>query len=605
LIADNIDVLLNIYDRRFVMFSSCLLTLEQEPQAYNPFSQRWDLLPNDLVGSLIKKGDAALESAWPMLTATDYIDFTRTGNRVRYEKKYFDRRHLLNDLVIAEKVANSGKYLDAIINGVWSICEETGWQLPSHNSYIRDTPQLPLPDLSKPVLDLFACETCAQLALVYMLHGEALENHAPGITTRILCEIEQRIITPYLNEHFWWMGNGDEPMMNWTPWCTKNILICTALTPQSSETRRQIVKKATHSLDCFVKDYGEDGCCDEGAKYYGHAALCLYVAIEMLNGMTDNHFDKIYKEHKIHNIADFIRQVHVCGDYYVNFADCPAILDPPSVLAYLFGKRTNNNDLMSFAAVGKCKHDLADLSLFTRLAALFTAEEIKAHTMKPSKPNDIFFHSVGMMIARDDKFCLAVKGGDNADNHNHNDTGSFTLYVDGKPFIIDIGVGTYTKDTFSSRRYDIWTMQSAYHNLPTFGGVMQNPGTEYKATNVEYFTNDDIASLSMDIAQSYPREAGVKKYYRKICMQKGKGVSVKDEYIGKYPAVLTLMLNAKPEIDGLYINIKGKGQIHCKGAAHIDVEHIHIDDPLLQKVWVDSLYRVLITFTDSIEIDIK
>ncbi len=41
------------------------------------------------------------------------------------------------------------------------ICEESAWQLPAHNSYIRDTPQLPLPDTTRPIVDLFAAETGA------------------------------------------------------------------------------------------------------------------------------------------------------------------------------------------------------------------------------------------------------------------------------------------------------------------------------------------------------------------------------------------------------------------------------------------------------------
>ncbi|MFR2781088.1 MAG: heparinase II/III family protein [Clostridium sp.] len=78
----------------------------------------------------------------------------------------------------------------------------------------------------------------------------------------------------------------------------------------------------------------------------------------------------------------------------------------------------------------------------------------------------MFYPSTGLFIARDSRFCLAVKAGDNDDSHNHNDTGSFTIYKDGKPLFADIGVETYQAKTFSPQRYEIWTMQSAYHNLP-------------------------------------------------------------------------------------------------------------------------------------------
>ena len=46
------------------------------------------------------------------------------------------------------------------------------------------------------------------------------------------------------------------------------------------------------------------------------------------------------------------------------------------------------------------------------------------------------------------------------------------------------GVESYTKKTFSPQRYEIWTMQSAWHNLPTFDGVQQLPGAEYAAREV-------------------------------------------------------------------------------------------------------------------------
>ena len=120
---------------------------------------------------------------------------------------------------------NKGRFLDDIINGIFSICEESAWQLPAHNTYIRDTPQLPLPDTSAPVLDLFACETGSILAIVSYLLGSKLDKISPFITKRIANEIEHRIYKPYLNCHFWWMGNGKEPMNNWTIWCTQNVLL--------------------------------------------------------------------------------------------------------------------------------------------------------------------------------------------------------------------------------------------------------------------------------------------------------------------------------------------------------------------------------------------
>ena len=88
---------------------------------------------------------------------------------------------------------------------------------------------------------------------------------------------------------------------------------------------------------------------------------------------------------------------------------------------------------------------------------------------------------------------LAAQGGHNAESHNHNDVGNFLIYADGQPAIIDVGVETYSAKTFSSKRYEIWTMQSAYHNLPTIDGVMQSAGRQFAASAVEYHADDRAA----------------------------------------------------------------------------------------------------------------
>ncbi|MDR2183251.1 MAG: heparinase II/III-family protein [Clostridiales bacterium] len=595
------------------MFATHFSAFRQMPQGFAPFPSAndrifWDALPQETRRKLIKRGGDAAMSPWPALNATDYLDFTRTGRRIPFEEKYFARRHLLNDLVMAECADPSGRHLYAIANALWAICEESGWQLPAHNTYVRDAAQIPLPNPDKPVLDLFACETAAGLALTYHLLGERLKGAAPGIIGRLLAELTHRIITPYLTRHFWWMGQGDEAMLNWTPWCTQNVLLVAAVTPLTDEMRMTICQKAVGSLDCFIKDYGEDGGCDEGAKYYGHAALCMFTAMEVLNGMTGGHFTPLYKNEKICNMADFIRQMHVAGDYYINFADCPAILEPPGALEFAFGRRTQNGALAAFAAHGVRRHGLnepsCDLSLYTRLATLFYMDDIARSEDALEAPRDQYFAGPGVFVARDGRFCLAVKSGDNDDNHNHNDVGSITLYLDGKPLLIDVGVGGYTRDTFSSRRYEIWTMQSAYHNLPAFGGVMQAAGAQYAAKDVRHYFGEAESHISMDIADAYPKEAGVESYRRTVRLTKGVGVFVTDECAADNPTVLSLMFCRPPMPGEGIIKIEGGGKIKVSGAEDMWLEEIGIDDPILQRVWPDILYRVLVKFSGRLELEI-
>lgn len=229
--------------------------------------QAWERVDEIWKDKTIRLGEKYLGTSWLSIAATDFMDFSRTGDRSRYEEKYFAKRFAFNALVLAECAEDQGRFTDDIINGIFSLCEESAWQLPPHNAYVRDAPQFPLPDTTNPVLDLFACETGAVLAAAYYLLKDKLDMISPFLCTRIMDELRRRIFTPYLERHFWWMGDGRQPMNNWTIWCTQNVLLAVFLTDTDAEYRKKAAKKACISADYFLAEYGEDGCCDEGAQY--------------------------------------------------------------------------------------------------------------------------------------------------------------------------------------------------------------------------------------------------------------------------------------------------------------------------------------------------
>lgn len=577
---------------------------------YPPASERikWKSLPEDLKNSIIKNGEDFLHFDYPSLTAVDYMEFTRTGNRSHYQDKQFLRRTALDALVLAECVEHQGRFLNDIINGLFIICEENAWQLPAHNSYIRDTPQSILPDVTRPVIDLFAAETASVLAMAEYLLRQELFTISPFLSKMIDKNLNERIFTPYLTQHFWWMGDGKSPMNNWTVWCTQNILLSAFSRELSQSQQEQIFQKACKSMDYFLDEYGEDGCCDEGAQYYRHAGLCLFNCLEVLNGISDNFFQSIYDIDKIKNIASYILNVHVDDIYYVNFADCSPIAGRCGAREFLYGKRTGNTELMSFAAsdyqnsedpLAKDEHNL-----FYRLQTIFTHREMMSFDKNPLiHHRDFWYESVGIFMARDEHLYLAVKAGDNDDSHNHNDTGSFTIYKDGKPMFIDVGVETYTKKTFSPNRYDIWTMQSQYHNLPTFFDgekeIMQKNGALFKAQNVSHQFSDRDSSICLDMAAAYP-DRRIHSYTRKAFLEKGKHITITDHYEGELPSpVLSLMFYEEPIIKHNIVKIGNLGCFTITGASSIEKEVIPITDERLKTAWKHDIYRLLITMREK------
>jgi len=90
--------------------------------------------------------------------------------------------------------------------------------------------------------------------------------------------------------------------------------------------------------------------------------------------------------------------------------------------------------------------------------------------------------------------------------------------------LVDVGRPTYTAQTFSGKRYEIWAMQSAFHNLPTVNGQMQKDGLAFRATDVAYKASAEAAQLMMDIAPAYPAAAGITTWLRVVQLNRG-GVS--------------------------------------------------------------------------------
>lgn len=567
----------------------------------------WEGLDSETLDALIKNGECFIGFEYPYLKAADFMEFSRTGNRTNYEDKLFIKRKALDALVLAECAEHKGRFLDDIINGIFAICDEAAWQLPAHNSYSRSMPQLILPDVSAPVIELFSCEAAAVLSTAYYLLKDELDAVSPYICSRIVYEVKRRVITPYLTRHFWWMGKGSEEMCNWTIWCTQNILLTTFMLPLSDRTRCHILKKACASTDFFLKDYGDDGCCDEGAQYYRHAGLCLYQTLDILCRVTGNYFDSLWENEKIKNIALYILNVHVDDKYYINFADCSPVAGRAGIREYLFGKACGLDNLASFSALdykrNPDKFQPEENNMYYRLQEVFTRKAIlNEDTTKPIFHPPVFYSSVGLWIARNSTYTAAVKCGDNNDSHNHNDTGSITLYKNGQPLLVDIGVESYTKKTFSPQRYEIWTMQSDYHNLPTINGLMQLNGAEYKATDVSHSFNEVGGSISMDIAKAYPAEALIEAYNRSISLTNN-GLKLNDSWrftdLKIHPVILNFITYEKPvQKDGTLL-IGELGKITPPADSSIQLEELTVTDPRLMQCWKHSLYRIRISTTGN------
>ena len=588
------------------MYYEVALSYKDKIQTFRPYApakdrQAWDQVDERVKKAAVEEAETHRGYAYPMLPATKYMEFCRIGDRKMFEDLYFDRRRRLNAFVMAECAQYQGRFLDDIINGVMAICEESGWQLPAHNYYFN-TEMCCLPDSEEPVIDLFAAETAELLAMTSYLLKEELDQVSPVVTKRIHAEVGRRILVPYLGDKFHWMGGWGGVINNWTPWITQNVLIALfSREDLTAHQQRLILYQAAKSLDYFLDEYGEDGCCNEGAGYYRAAGLCLFNATEVLDQVTGGAFAHLYGVEKIKNIAPYIMNVHVDDRYYANFNDCSPTAGRAGAREYLFAKRVGNEDMMRFAALDHSRDDgylnPRTENLFYRLQAAFTEKELRrVDVNKPIEKRDLYYDSVGLLIARDSRYFLGVKAGCNGDSHNHNDVGSVTVYRDGKPMLIDVGVETYSRKTFSPQRYEIWTMQSHYHNVVNFGDVQQLPGEQYRAEVREVVLEEKRAGITMELSHAYP-DGTVGSYLRRVDFEKESAITITDT-LSEIPdgSCLTLMTLGEPVWDGSTLSIGDAGSLKIQADGQVAIEEILLQDEKLRGEWGDRVYRTRIYF---------
>jgi len=575
----------------------------------------WNGLPESVRKDLIANGEQCLGYEWPQLPATLFLEFAREGNRSRYEQVHFDRRYALTNLLMAECVEGKGRFLDDLANGVWALCEESFWGVPAHMGAQKAGSGLP--DPAEPIVDLFAAETGESLAWTYYLLGEELDEVSPMIRKRIRFEMDRRILTPCLTrDDFGWMGFAGGRVNNWNPWCNASWLTCTLLVEPDADRRIASVAKIVRSLDHFLDAYADDGGCDEGPGYWSRAGASLFDCLELLHGATGGEVN-VYDQPLIQEIGRYIYRVHIADDYFVNFADASGKAHPPAELVYRYGKRIGDERLAAFGAYLHTRDQKGfagaqDYTVGRYLPEIFHAVELDAAQAKAPLPRDVWLDGIQVMAARcrdgaSNGFFVAAKGGHNAESHNHNDVGNFVVYMDGKPILIDIGVETYSRKTFSSRRYEIWTMQSAWHNLPTIETLMQSPGREYAARDVRYEADDDHAQLKLDIAGVYPREAGLKSWVRTVRLDRGRDVAVAEQYALDKPAgkiMLSLVTPCKVSKQGngrLLLETGDQGEprlavrvIYDETKLKPTVETVPVEDGRLRTVWPEQLSRILL-----------
>lgn len=584
-----------------------ILIPHQKWVPYPKYTDRagWDSLTNDQKQMLIRRGEKYLNYEWKVIKATDYLEYERSGNRKIMENPNSSNNSAIAELAIAELAEGKGRFIDQLINGVVYTCEMTSWALSAHLPVQHS--KRSLPDYREHIIDLVAGDVGGMLSWIYYFFHDEFDKVDPIISKRLYKEIKERIMDTYMREdRFWWMAFDYKGQLvnNWNPWCNANVLQCFLLLENDKDKLAQAVYRTMVSTDKFINYVHSDGACEEGPSYWGHAAGKMYDYLQLLYDATGGKLS-LFSNPMIRNMGEYISRTYVGDNWVVNFADASAKGGGDAGLIFRYGKAIDSREMQEYAAwLSRDKKGVVITSgrdMFRTLQCLLYSEEMRKTQPVHQTPAITWYPETQFCYMKNKKgFFLAAKGGYNNESHNHNDVGTFSLYYNAVPLIIDAGVGTYTRQTFGKERYTIWTMQSNYHNLPMINGVPQEFGSEYKATDV--VLNEKKKQLSMNIATAYPAEVAVEKWIRTYRL-KDNDLEISDDFVLKE-------LKKENQINFLLwgdidMNTSGRVKVTVKGQTvelsydaslfTSSLETIKLTDPRLSNVWGKEIYRLSLT----------
>ncbi len=562
-----------------------------------------------------------LKTPWPTPLASGYARYFRDGDRDGYEQVIRARHRRVARAAVLAVVTLDERWLDEVADGVTLWCEQSSWCWPAHDdTYERHGAVVPT--VTDPFLDLGAGEVAADLAWIDHLLGARLDERTPGLRARIRHEVERRVLRPFERRRDWhWLGL-DGRVHNWNPWIHGNVLVAALQLVPDGERREALARLVIEGLDRYVAALPADGAIDEGYAYWWNGAGRLLEALDVLayasGGVLGAAPIRVLRE-----TVAFPHRMHLGGPWYVNFADCAARSsgEQPWAALHREARRAGDEAALAHAAAHRragspgAGSPAADSpvayendGLGRLVRALTDPGWITAAgvTSESWLPADVWLPSTQVFVARTAAgssagLTLAVKGGHNGENHNHNDVGSFVVALNGVPVLVDPGRPTYTAQTFGPRRYELWPMRSTWHNVPEIRGHEQSTGPEYGASGVVTSSGTTYARIGLDLENAYAA-AEIRRWRRTARLDRaGRTVTVRDQWelapAGHTPTRIHLVVAGRVRVGAghaVVTALDGAGMLRLSWSPPVPCATTvrELDDPLLSEVWGDHLTRL-------------
>jgi hypothetical protein len=509
-----------------------LPSLSEKPAGFGlPIGMRsaWEnLAEKDSFKRIISEAVELLESPIPEQPDDLYLDFSRTGNRTRWQRVSGRRRGRVHTFVLAECLENKGRFVPAFEEIVRVLCSERTWVMPAHD---RDLTNFNGKSID---IDLGSSGLAWSLATADYLLADKL---SPDTRRLIRENLDRRIFQPYRDmvlgkrEKNWWLTGTN----NWNAVCLASVTGSALAVIDSPDDRALFIAAAEGYSKNFLEGFTDDGYCSEGLGYWNYGFGYYIMLSEAIYQATHGKLDLLEND-KVKCAAMFGSEIEIINGVYPAFADCSIRAKPSSSLMYFISRRLGLG-LRSWEQIDPVS---AGGSLYQSMMYSFpnsASRKLPAQNASQGPGIRSWFEDAGVLICRPagnsaSNLAVALKGGHNAEHHNHNDVGSFVVVLGDRPLLLDPGGEVYTARTFSSRRYESNVLNSFGHPVPLVAGKLQRTGRQAQGRVVREEFTDDTDTLVLDISSAYDVPE-IEKLQRKfVYSRQGMGsLTVTDEVV--------------------------------------------------------------------------
>lgn len=494
-----------------------------------PISDRaaWGQVTNQIpFANILAEAQKLAGTPVPELDDSLYLDYSRTGNRERCQRVLSSRDGRLVTLTLAECVENQGRFLQPLGEIIAAICREKTWVLPAHDRNLQNFKG------TEHEMDLRATTIAWELATCAWLMGDKL----PAATRQMIREnVEARVLIPFREmvegkrKAISWIGAKH----NWNAVCLAGTTGTALAVEPRAEDRAWYVAAGEHYIQNFLGGFTPDGYCSEGIGYWNYGFGRFLMLSEAVREATKGHVDLLANP-KAMAPALACTRTEIINGLYPTIADCaPGSRPDPQYVTFICRRFGVPFPAGVNPANVRPPSGLASTALFAFLPA--SLAPIKHDALPADSPVRTWFGYGGVLICRPGTagpvpFAAVLKGGNNAEYHNHNDLGSFSVVVGTSMVICDPGSEIYTARTFSNRRYESKVLSSLGHAVPVVGGHLQREGAQAKAVVLRTDFTDAADTLVLDLRSAYPAPA-LRKLERTFVYRRSgaQGLTVRDD----------------------------------------------------------------------------